>query len=243
MSEKKIIDYLQAPRSITIGTRFLRPVIISDSKGVYLKHQIRHPEDRQLVWWNKSGTTIERELHWLGEHIHDKIRELGDIHLYIWLGTCNLTKKNKDGTISLTSQQPNAAINIFTKLIKFQELLVPYPNCRTTIVEIPYYSITNWNTKVKGQRSDDRLNQDRELHAQIDQLNESIHQFNDSNSVQSPLLNLHTKASKQVKRGRNKPRKKYTNYQLYADGIHPKHLLAKAWLAEFSQRIRKDCWH
>ena len=145
MSEKRIIDYLQSPRSITIGTRFFRPVIISDSK-----HQIRHTEDRQIVWWNKSGTTIERELHWLGEHIHDKIRELGDIHLYIWLGTCNLTNKNKDGTISLTSQQPNAAINIFSKLTKFQELFVPYPNCRTTIVEIPYYSIAKWNTKEKG---------------------------------------------------------------------------------------------
>ena len=230
MSEKKIIDYLQSPRSITIGTRILRPVILSDSKGVYLKGKILHPEDRQFVWWN-----IERELYWLGEHIHDKIRELGDIHLYIWLGTCNLTKKNKDGTISLTSQQPNAAIHIFTELIKFQELFVPYQNCRTTIVEIPNYSITNWNTKVKGQQSDDRLNEDKELHAQIDQLNESIHQFNSSSGVQSPLLNLHTKASKQVKRDRNKPRKQYTNYRLYADDIHPKRMLAKAWLADFSQ--------
>jgi hypothetical protein len=47
-------------------------------------------------------------------------------------------------------------------------------------------------------------------------------------NVRSPLLNLHLKASKQVKRGKNRPRKQYVNYQLSLDGIHPKPILAKA---------------
>jgi len=65
MSEKKLRDYLQTPRSPTVGSRALRPVILSDSKGNYLKDQVHHPEDRQIVWWNKRGTNIKKT-HYTG---------------------------------------------------------------------------------------------------------------------------------------------------------------------------------
>ena len=60
MSEKKIRDYMQTQRSPTVGNRVLRPVIISESKGDYLKDQVLHPEERQIVWWNKRGTDIKK---------------------------------------------------------------------------------------------------------------------------------------------------------------------------------------
>jgi hypothetical protein len=72
MSEKKIRDYMQTQRSPTVGNRFLRPVILSDSKGDYLKDQVFHPEDRQIVWWNKIGTNIINFLHWLEKNIKSK---------------------------------------------------------------------------------------------------------------------------------------------------------------------------
>ncbi|CAG2184701.1 EIF4G [Mytilus edulis] len=54
MFEKKIRDYLQAQRYITVVKSYLRPVVLSDSKGVYLKDQVSHPEDRQLAGGTKK---------------------------------------------------------------------------------------------------------------------------------------------------------------------------------------------
>lgn len=56
MFEKKIRDYLQAQRYIhvTVVKSYLRPVLLSDSKGVYLKDQVSHPEDRQLAGGTKK---------------------------------------------------------------------------------------------------------------------------------------------------------------------------------------------
>ena len=99
------------------------------------------------------------------------------------------------------------------------------------------------NIHAKKTPTEDRINQDQELHQQIVDLNTQIQDLNSSLNVRSPLLNLHLKASKQVKRGKNKPRKQYINYQLYLDGIHLKLILAKTWHAEISTQIRIDCWH
>ena len=207
MSEKKIRDYLQTQRSPTLGSRALKPVILSDSKGNYLKDQVLHPEDRQIVWWNKRGTNIKNSLHWLEKNIKSKINELGNIHLYIWLGTCDLTTKDKDGTISLATQHSETSKNVLEELKKFKLLLQPYPNSKITFTEIPHYSITKWNGRVKKSPTEDRINQDQELHQQIVDLNTQIQDLNSSPNVRSPLLNLHLEASKQVKRGKNKPRK------------------------------------
>ncbi|CAC5418220.1 unnamed protein product [Mytilus coruscus] len=171
MSEKKVRDYLQTPRSLTVGKRYLRPVVLSDSKGVYLKDQVRHPEDRQIIWWNKRGTNIQNSLHWLEKNIKNKINELGNIHLYIWLGTCDLTTKNKDRTISLASQHLDTSKNLFENLKKFKLLLQPDPNSKITFIEIPHYSITKWINHNKKSPSEDRINQDQELHQQIVNLN------------------------------------------------------------------------
>ena len=228
MSEKKLQDYLQTPRSPTVGSRALRPVILSDSKDNYLKDQVHHPEDRQIVWWNKRGTNIKNSLHWLEKNIKRKIKELRNIHIYIWLGTCDLTTRNKDGTISLATQHSETSKNIFEQVQKFNLLLQPYLNSRITFIEIPHYSITKWNSRVKKSPTEDRINQDQELHQQIVDLNTQIQNLNSSLNVRSPLLNLHLKASKQVKRGKNRPRKQYINYQLNLDqgriqggGAHP----------------------
>ena len=207
MSEKKIRDYLQTQRSPTLGSRALKPVILSDSKGNHLKDQVLHPEDRQIVWWNKRGTNIKNSLHWLEKNIKSKINELGNIHLYIWLGTCDLTTKDKDGTISLATQHSETSKNVLEELKKFKLLLQPYPNSKITFTEIPHYSITKWNGRVKKSPTEDRINQDQELHQQIVDLNTQIQDLNSSPNVRSPLLNLHLKASKQVKRAKNKPRK------------------------------------
>jgi hypothetical protein len=50
--------------------------------------------------------------------------------------------------------------------------------------------------------------------------------------MRSPLLTVHLRARKQVKRGKNKPTKDIINFNLLSDGIHPSPLLAKVLLKE-----------
>ena len=89
----------------------------------------------------QEGSNIEERLHWLGFNVESKINEIGSIHLYIWLGTCNLTKKGKHFSISLANQQPQAANEIIESLQKLEAILKPYPGTKLTILEVPHYSI------------------------------------------------------------------------------------------------------
>ena len=94
----------------------------------------------------QEGSNIEESLHWLGFNIESKINEIGSIHLYIWLGTCNLTKKGKHFSISLANQQPQEANEIIESLQKIEAILKPYPGTKLTILEVLHYSIVQWNT-------------------------------------------------------------------------------------------------
>jgi hypothetical protein len=79
----------------------------------------------------------------LGSNIESKINEIGNIHLYIWLGTCNLTNKGKNFSISLANQQPEAANEIIESLQKFEAILKPYPGTKLTILEVPSYLLSD----------------------------------------------------------------------------------------------------
>ncbi|CAG2201358.1 unnamed protein product [Mytilus edulis] len=242
MSETKLVKFLQTARKPLAGTQQLTPAILSDSKGSYLRDQVVNKSDRNIIWWCKGGATIDDRYHWLKSNIVKKIEQLGNISVYIFLGTCNLTSKNKTGEITLTSQQEHFTDEIISKLGQFVTLFKKYPSSKLTILEIPVYSITEWN-RYKGHKNPETFkDQDSQLQKQIENINEWIHTTNQELGSRSPLLNHHLRARKQQARGKHKPCKKYYNVKLYKDGIHPKQLLAKAWLAEIVEQVHKDCW-
>lgn len=154
MSVQKFAKFMQKPRSATVGQQTITPVIISDSKGDYLKAQIIHPEDRNIIWWCRRGITIEQSLCWLRSNIDSKIQQLGNIHFYVWLETCNITTKASDFTITLTSQSSDASNSVFNKLNEYIDIIKPNPNCKLTFVEIPHYSIVHWNKRIKPEKAD-----------------------------------------------------------------------------------------
>ncbi|CAC5371045.1 unnamed protein product [Mytilus coruscus] len=88
-----------SPRLENVGTLKNIPVVLSDSKGRYLKDQTvdKHPE-RKIVWWIHPGTTVQQNLQWLQEKAVKTFQDLGQIHitLFIWLGTCDLTFKTDE---------------------------------------------------------------------------------------------------------------------------------------------------
>ncbi|CAG2245593.1 unnamed protein product [Mytilus edulis] len=150
MSETKLVKFLQTARKPLAGTQQLTPAILSDSKGSYLRDQVVNKSDRNIIWWCKGGATIDDRYHWLKSNIVKKIEQLGNISVYIFLGTCNLTSKNKTGEITLTSQQEHFTDEIISKLGQFVTLFKKYPSSKLTILEIPVYSITEWNRDLQN---------------------------------------------------------------------------------------------
>ena len=116
-----------------------------------------------------------------------------------------------------------------------------YPNCKLTFLEVPHYSIVRWNTTRGHRQPEVFATQDNTLHGQIEAINQVIHTLNREQGVRSPLLTVHFRARKKVKRGKNKPTKDIINFNLLSDGMHPSPLLAKVWLKEISMRISVDC--
>jgi hypothetical protein len=103
MSENKlIIQFNNKHREDIKGTKILTPVVLSNSKGNWLKQQISHPSERELKWWCKCSSKSYDSLRWLRRNIKNKIHHLGNISLYVWLGACDLTTNNNK-YISLTS--------------------------------------------------------------------------------------------------------------------------------------------
>ena len=91
MTENKLRKFISKPREPPSGKRTHQPIILTDSKGNYLKKYACHDVEKQIVWLPKSGAKIEDSTQWLKSNISKKIINYGDIWLYVWMGTCNLT--------------------------------------------------------------------------------------------------------------------------------------------------------
>ena len=241
MSETKLVKYLQRPVAPVNDSLNYTPVILSDSKGFCLRNQITNPVDRHIKWWCKSGSKVQDSYSWLNNNIHSRIKNIGKIHIYIWLGTCNLTTKCKK-KITLNSQGDQTVDYIVQYFNKFIELLNQYPSSKLTFLEVPVYSIKGYN-----KSTDDNLNQeyktlDKELERQIFVLNGHIRQLNTQLNASSPNFSIHLKVSSKRRTRSRTETVHYFNYSLYSDGIHPKQNLALVWLREISERIKTDCW-
>ena len=65
-------------------------------------------------------------------------------------------------------------------LLKIAALVKDYPSCRITILEIPVYSIKNWNQRKGHKNLDEFIEQDKKLETQVYNLNGKIRQINET---------------------------------------------------------------
>lgn len=260
MTESRLIKYLNKPRQAVNGTIRLTPVIISDSKGISLREQVDSHIGRQIQWWCKSGAKTQESLSWFNSKIANRIASFGNLSIYIWLGTCNLTTRDKNGYISLTSDNEDTVQFILDKYQEFMNIIRNYPQSKITFLEIPVYSIKKYNQKIKLKNESRRNRNNREcesntdsktdnledhtsrLEQQITKINESIRYLNETLGSRSPNFSLHLQNRRQRSRGSKQPTEKYYNYNLYSDGLHPSRLLARTWLKEIEDQIQSDCW-
>jgi hypothetical protein len=244
MSETKLSKYLQKTVvNVPAGPRLRIPVILSDSKGFSLRNQITHPFDNNIVWWCKKGAKIEGSLAWLKRNIDRNLQNLGDIALYVWLGTCNLTSKDKSRFISLSSQNNETIDHIIRTLLEFKRFLTDYTQVKLVFLEVPIYSLKNWNEHCKHKDPSTFKDQDKQLQVQIFNLNKEIRKLNLDLNTNSPDFSAFLKANCRHRTRSRHDTWHYYNFNLYLDGIHPGRNLARVWLREISDRIRTDCWN
>ena len=74
--------------------------------------------EQDVIWCCTKGQTSEAALHWLFANIDKKLEKYGELSIYIWLGTCDLTIKGK--YVALKSNH----LDVSAKTIeKYQSLL------------------------------------------------------------------------------------------------------------------------
>jgi hypothetical protein len=153
MTEMKLRDYLKKDYEQPSGQKILVPVVLSNSKRLRLKREVKCTVECSIAWWCKAGATIENKITWLKENIKGKLRLLGSIRLNVWLDTCNKTSKDKNGYISLTTHPDQALDHLIRHYNQIIDILKPYPNCKITILDVPVYSIYTYNFKKEAQRA------------------------------------------------------------------------------------------
>ena len=172
------------------------------------------------------------------------MRSVGNIWLYIWLATCDLTSKGKK-YISLTSLSGDDTVDsIVTTYKEIRSILQKYPGCKIPFLEIPFYSITESNKRKHHKDPSTFADQDIELQRQIRKLNDHIRILNAEAHCHSPFFNIDLTTTSKVKQGKNRAPVKHTkiNFKLLADGTHPYVLLARTWLKKISEQYKEDCW-
>ncbi|CAG2233223.1 unnamed protein product [Mytilus edulis] len=182
--------------------------------------------------------------------------------------TCDFTELNKrTRQIKIRYQDTQDIVEHLTtkyrEIIKQLEKLSPHS--KYTILEIPFFSIVEWNKIQKSKKKDqnyklkdteekEQQDEDHTLEHQIIEVNKAIKNINLESQHHPSSLNsdLYRTSNRQARKykgegessrhaGDVKSRRLY-NISLLYDGIHPNDHLARAWLMKFTLQTIKDCW-
>ena len=204
--------------------------LLSDSKGKYLEraaHNLGSIIPNKTRWWCKSGARCRETLEWTKQKFEGSEISGRNHTVFIWLGTCDLTSKSKNGEIRIkdeTNETANQVIDTYKRLGQF----LKSKKCRVIILELPYYSIKIWNTHKTKETTDSYIEEDKKLKAQVDYINEHIQIINSENGIQAPQFNKDL--LKHRSGGKDKKTCRYINWAHLPDGIHPAPLISRIWL-------------
>ena len=191
-----------------------QPIVLSDSKARYLKDVASSIIESEIEWWYSPGWDTNSGRLYLLSKIEEAILTYGRIHLYVWLGTCNLTVKPRK-YVFLNPRHGVAQLIVYCERIA---RLARRRKFKLTFIEIPIFSIRKWN-ELKGHKAPEKfIIRDKVLESRIKVANEHLHRINRLNQVEFRSLNVNLEVTRHNKGRRVK---KYYNHNLYKDGIHP----------------------
>ena len=246
MTARKLNNFIEKAYVLPHGPQTHTPILLSDSKLKYLLRVSRDPVEKEWYTSYEEGRTCEQGYDWIREKLDSKIERYQQVWVYVWLGTCNLTTKPKKSKyIYLTSQDNSAALNLVRYYHKINNYIQSRSAAKVTFLEIPIYSIYEFNYHNQHDNPDQFRDDDAKLRSQIYYVNGKIREINYNNRCHSPVFSTDiTRTSKErspYNTNEYIKRKKYS-WWMYIDGIHPGFLLGSVWFRKITQRALRDCW-
>ena len=238
MSTSRLYKQLARPLPEFHGSPKYKPILLSDSKGMALQKCVENVSPEQhIVFSCRPGAKTGEQYQWFYDLLESNPVQ-NKYHCYVWCGTCDLTSKNGK-YITLRNRNDESIERVLDTFDKFDKLC-GVRHIPITFLEIPHYSIVQWN-KAHGHPSPHQFTvDDKLLSDQVSMLNSEIRDYNaDNNSYPSPKFSLDLENNRKSK---GKPSQYYLNWNLYRDGLHPKDLLSQVWLQRLSSHIIRSCY-
>ena len=111
--------------------------------------QVGNPQkfyENKIYFWYQRGVSVEERFEWLNQNLQSKVQELGSnyITVYVWLGTCDLTKKS-DNFIELRTRDYTTVRHICRFYKEIYDYVRQFPTINIVFLELPFYSMFLWN--------------------------------------------------------------------------------------------------
>lgn len=236
MSLSKLNKFLDKP---VIAPEVLNstPILVTSSKGFSLCRNLdlitKFGFNIDVNCW--AGANFLQTWDWLNNNLANKVQQYGNITLYIWIGTCDLTTKRGKFIQLAQSTDIQCENYIHSQVDRIVTFVKSHPSVRLIFLEIPPYSIKVWNS-YKGHHSPESFEeQDKILEGRINLLNNYIKEVDAQSDVKS--LNFKADLLKYQRVGR----KPVINFKLFKDGVHPDRVLARVWMKRLVTKVFHDC--
>lgn len=253
MSKHRVLKYNKRPTNFR-GPLKYKPILLSDSKGNYLRQFSGLIEDEgySIEFNCKGGLRFLDQYFWLRNNLRRKVHKYGYITLYCFLGTCDLTlkktkyitnsqgKRIKRSYIDLRhSSDAEAFTYIQAQIDRYVDFVSQFPTVKIVFLRIPLYSIQKYNKYLGNEDYTDYRQSDFRLTDRIALCNEYITEVNKSKGVNSP--NFKKDIQNDRKANGTTGSRSSLDFSLYKDGLHPNADLAYCWMKKIVTQIFFDC--
>lgn len=121
------------------GTLRKQPILIADSKGNYLRthSDLIEQFDCRIEFQCRGGARFADYFYWLQSNLHKKVAQFGNIVLYIFLGTCDLTLR-KGKYIELRHDSNTLAVSYLQyQISRYLQFVSHFRSVSIVFLEIP----------------------------------------------------------------------------------------------------------
>lgn len=206
-----------------------RAFLMTDSKGRYLEMQVNRGEDIVDIVWQSSARVDNTELL---NRLLEKIDNLDRPLVFVWLGTCEFTEKER-GQISLRKNNSVNDVVLRLRNVK-RDILQKNPSTEVVFLKCPIFSIVCSNN-CDSFKADDKVLQEK-----IENLNLEISVLN-SDTMNVPNFSMDLlKNTKRDQAARSNYIYKFDDF--YTDGVHPIDILAELWLRKIQKLVCNNCF-
>ena len=193
--------------------------LLSASKEFDLEEQ-KGENPCNIKFWCKRGATIQREISWIRKRFERKVQRHGDILPFIWLGTCDLTKKDepKPYIEIRDSNIDRATDSIVAQLCDLLHEIHRFLTVTPILLETSIYSIAAYNKAKSHQSPETFHDQDLTLFEQVETLNTKLRPINIELGLPqgiSPKFNLNLEEKRKPRDGTLHEKSLLIKYNLF----------------------------